>query len=91
MSDSSLRATALRLITKKGRPVELQRNVTTSPNDPAKPWLGPAAATLSTRTYGVWLDPMKSTQDYRFADKIMPQSSLIHAGWDVLIPASGLS
>lgn len=91
MSDSSLQATALRLITKKGRPVQILRRVTTTPLDPTKPWQAPATQSLTTSTYGVWIDPLKSTQDYQFSDKIEPHSSLLRSGWDVMVPASGLS
>lgn len=91
MSDSSLQATALRLIRKKGRPVTILRRVTTTPADPTKPWLGPTTQTLTTETYGVWIDPLKSTQDYQFSDKVEPHSLLLRSGWDVLVPVTGLT
>jgi hypothetical protein len=90
MSDSSLQATATRLITKKGRPVQLQRKYTASPADPAHPWTGPAVSTMTSDTYGVWIDPLKSRHDYQFAEKREFDGSLLVSGWDVMIPAAGL-
>lgn len=91
MSTASLQATAKRLIDKHGRPTQIVRKISATPTDPTKPWLALTPGTLSCTVQGVWYDPLKSRQDYQFSEKVEPGTLEQRDGWDVMVPALGMS
>ena len=79
---TNARATALRLITKKGQPVTIKRYADPSPADPSMPWRVGAGTVTEYHTVGVILDFRPDQVEgyaYQRGDKLC------------LIPAQGLN
>ena len=85
---TSLIATALRLIVKKGRPITVFRETVSVP-DPAAPWDATTGTQASFTTSGVFQDPRNSEKNFDFALKVQPGTDVERVDWHIYIPASG--
>ena len=87
---TSLIATALRLITKKGRAITVFRE-TVLVADPTLPWSAVEGTRTSFATTGVFQDPRNSEKNFDFALKVQPGTDIERVDWHIYIPASGVT
>lgn len=81
-------ALAKRLLTKKGDAVTVSAVHTTTPADPLRPWAGPTTSANSFNTFGVFVDPRNSEDNFDFAEKMNYRSPIRRTDLHVFIPAS---
>lgn len=82
-------AAANRLITAKGRPITVFREVTSMPVS-TEPWSLVKGHTQSFPIYGVFQDPRNSEKNFDFAMKLLPETDIGRIDWHVYIPAEGV-
>ena len=85
---TSLVATALRLIVKKGRPITVFRE-TVLVADATAPWSAVEGSKTSFTTSGVFQDPRNSEKNFDFALKVQPGTDVERVDWHIYAPATG--
>ena len=81
-------ATALRLITAKGRAITVFRETPSVPSS-SEPWALAAGSSTSFPTHGVFQDPRNSEKNFDFALKVRPETDIERVDWHIYIPATG--
>jgi hypothetical protein len=81
-------ATAKRLIEKFGRSITLRRRaLDQSQTDTNQPWKVTAAAPTDVETYGVFIDPRNSEDNYDFAIKSEYRTDRVRIDLHIIVPS----